>query len=122
MESKANIKTRNKLRNATIIGLVPAFLEGLLIYFADPKTDHWVLIQSVTFWFSCGFVVYLVEIGTKKIPTSILFTLILNIPWYIALTVVANKPDHLVPLIVSSIVMGAVIGFFSVWINKKFEK
>jgi hypothetical protein len=55
-----------KIKNAVIVGLIPAILEGLLIHFADPTTSNWVLIQSILFWFSCGFVVYLIDIGLNK--------------------------------------------------------
>lgn len=102
-----------RARNAVIVGLIPATLEGLLIYFADPLAGKWILTQSMLFWFSCGFVVYLIDFGSKRILTSILLTILLNIPWYIALTVVANKPEHLIPLIVSSLIMGAIIGFLT---------
>jgi hypothetical protein len=102
-----------KIRNAIIVGAIPAILEGLLVYFADPLVGKWVLIQSILFWFSCGFVVSLADIGYRRIPVSILLTVLLNIPWYIALTIVANKPEHLIPLIISSIVMGTIIGYTS---------
>jgi hypothetical protein len=114
-------ETRNtnaKIKNAVIVGLVPAILEGLLVYFTAPTTNNWILIQSVLFWFSCGFVVYLVDIGLNKIVNCVLLTILLNLPWYIALTVGSDKIEHLVPLIVSSIIMGLVIGFVSIKLNK----
>jgi hypothetical protein len=102
-----------KIRNATIVVTIPAMIEGLLIYFADPFTGKWIFIQSVLFWFSCGFVIYLADIGSKRILISVFLTILLNIPWYIALTIVANKPEHLIPLIISSLIMGVIIGFIS---------
>jgi hypothetical protein len=107
-----------KIRNAIIVGLIPATLEGLLIYFADPLAGRWILIQSMLFWFSCGFVVYLIDFGYKRILTSVLLTILLNIPWYIALTVVANKPEHLIPLIISSLIMGTIIGIATSRLDK----
>jgi hypothetical protein len=111
-----------KIRNAVLVGIVPAILEGLLIYFADPETSNWVLVQSILFWFSCGFVVYLIDIGPKKILSSILLTVFLNIPWFIALSVVASKPDHLMPLVVASVIMGTIIGFVSSRLNRRIKK
>ena len=108
-----------KIRNACLAGTVPAILEGLLLYFAEPTINNWVLVQSVLFWFSVGFLAYLVEISANKILSSLLVTVLLNLPWYIALTVVANQPDHLIPLIVASLVMGTIIGFVSMALNKK---
>ena len=119
MIKNAQIETNNKLLNATIVGLVPALLEGVLIYYADSKTDHWVLAQSILFWFSCGFVLFLTEIGTKKIRTCIFLTLLLNIPWYIALVIIAKKTNHLIPLLVSSVIMGTIIGYISLYITRK---
>lgn len=107
-----------KIRNACLVGIVPAILEGLLIYFTDPSASNWVLVQSILFWFGCGFAVYLVDIGSSKILNSMLMTVLLNLPWYIALTIVANKPEHLIPLIVASLIMGAIIGLVSIWLKK----
>jgi hypothetical protein len=107
-----------KIRNACLVGIVPAILEGLLVYFADPTVSIWVLVQSILFWFGCGFVVYLIDIFPNKILGSILATVLLNLPWYIALTIVANKPNHLIPLIIASLIMGTIIGMVSRWLNK----
>lgn len=110
-----------KIRNAILVGLVPAILEGLLIHFADPKTNHWVLIQSIIFWFGCGFVCYLIDLFKSKLLTSLLITILLCLPWFIALSIVDNKPEHLLPLIIASIVMGLIIGIVSLQLNKKIK-
>jgi hypothetical protein len=107
-----------KIKNAIIVGLIPAILEGLLIHFADPTTSNWILIQSILFWFSCGFVVYLIDVGITKIISCIIFTVLLNLPWYISLSIGNGKSEHLVPLIISSIIMGLVIGLVSKKLNK----
>lgn len=108
-----------KIRNAFLAGILPAILEGLLISFADPEASNWVLAQSIIFWFGCGFVVYLADIAPNKVVSSVLLTVLLNVPWYIALTVVANQPDHLIPLVIASLIMGTVIGLTSIWLNRK---
>jgi hypothetical protein len=122
MNSETDVLTGDKLFNATLTGLTPALLEGLLIYFADPKCGHWMLIQSMLFWFSCGFAVHLIDTGRRKIVTSILLTVLLNLPWYIALTVTAGNPNHLIPLVIASIVMGTIIGLISGWLNSKHKR
>ncbi|MDF1612566.1 hypothetical protein [Stygiobacter electus] len=111
-----------KIKNAIIVGLIPAILEGLLIHFADPTTGNWVLIQSILFWFSCGFVVYLIDIGLNKIISCILLTVLLNLPWYISLSIGSGKLEHLAPLFISSIIMGLVIGLVSKKLNKMNDK
>jgi membrane protein implicated in regulation of membrane protease activity len=111
-----------KNKNAFIVGMIPAILEGLLIHFADPTASNWILIQSILFWFSCGFVVYLIDFGINKIISCILLTVLLNLPWYISLSIGSGKIEHLVPLIVSSIVMGLIIGLVSKRLNKSDDK
>ena len=107
-----------KIRNAILVGIVPAVLEGLLIHFADPATNKWVMMQSVIFWCGCGYVCYLIDLFKSKLLTSLLMTILLCLPWYIALSIVDNKPVHLLPLIISSIVMGIIIGIASSVLNK----
>ena len=102
-----------KIKNAVLTGLVPAILEGLLIYFADPNATQWIFIQSILFWFSCGFVVYLINLGSNKIISSILLTVFLNLPWYISLSISIGKYEHLAPLVISSLIMGLIIGLTS---------
>ncbi len=118
MESNKNGLSSRRWLYAALTGLVPACLEGILIFATDPLIDGWVLTQSVLFWFSCGFLVFLAQAEKNKVGVAVLLTLLLNIPWYIALTVVANHPDHLIPLVFASIIMGVVIGFLSKWLRR----
>jgi hypothetical protein len=99
-----------KIRNAAIVGVVPALLEGLLIYSVEPQTSLWVIARSVLAWFGFGFVVYLIDKGQKVMLHSVLLTVLLCLPWYIAETVGTGTPEHLAPLVVASVVMGAIIG------------
>lgn len=99
-----------RLRNAAIVGVTAAVLEGLLIFFADPNASRWILIQSMLFWFSCGTVVSLAELGIPKFVSSIVLTELLNLPWFIALVVIPGNYGHLIPLIVASLIFGMIIG------------
>lgn len=103
-----------RIRNAAIVGFVAAALEGILIGIADPNAGVLILIQSMLFWFSCGAVVSVAEIGIPKFIVSILLTELLNLPWYIALVVIPGNYGHLVPLILASLVLGSVIGWLNV--------
>ncbi len=67
-----------RLRNAFLIGAIVAILEGLLVFSADPTASAWTLVQGMLFWFSCGFITTLVEIGFSKMLSSILLTELLN--------------------------------------------
>ncbi|EMM98871.1 hypothetical protein [Leptospira noguchii] len=102
-----------RLRNAFLIGVIVAILEGLLVFGADPTASAWTLIQGMLFWFSCGFITTLAEIGFSKMFSSILLTELLNLPWYITLVVIPKQYSHLIPLIVASLIFGAIIGFLN---------
>lgn len=104
------METTTKWGKAAIVGLIPATLEFLLVYFADPGAGTLMLLQSVIFWFGCGVVVYLASPPASRILGSVLLTLLLNLPWYIALSIAPGKWEHLVPLVVASLVMGVIIG------------
>lgn len=97
-------------RNAFLVGVVCAILEALLILVADPGTDRWVFIQSISFWLGCGMVVYMADSGIPPIPHGVTLTVLLNIPWYIALSIVPGNLTLLPPLVIASIIFGIVIG------------
>ena len=105
------------LKNAALVGLVPALLEGILVYSVEPSINRWILLQAILFWFTCGFTTHVIEINIPRIFLGIGFTVFLNLPWYIAESIVKNKPEHFLPLVVTSIVFGAVIG----WISKRLR-
>jgi hypothetical protein len=102
-----------KWKNGLLVGAVVAILEGILIWTADPSTTPWIFIQSISFWLFCGLVVYMTETGLPAILNSILLTVLLNIPWYISLSIVAGNPGHFVPLVTASIIFGTMIGLMS---------
>ena len=115
------MSNKRNLQNAVLTGTVPAILEVLLILATGPAISLWVLIQSILFWFGCGFVVYLARLQGNKIISSVLITVLLNMPWYIALSVVANKPNYLIPLIIASIILGGVIGLVSQILERRLS-
>lgn len=102
-----------KWRNGLLVGAVVAILEGLLLWLTDPSISLWLFIQGVSFWLFCGLVVYVAETGLPVLPSSILLTMLLNIPWYIALSIGTEKPELLFPLVVASLIFGIVIGLLS---------
>lgn len=107
------------IKNALIAGTVPAILEALLILSVEPSINLWVLAQAVLFWFTCGAIICLIQNEWPMVISSILLTVFLNLPWYIAESVIKNKPEHLLPLIVASIIQGAIIGILKKKLNKK---
>lgn len=103
-------QNRLKVRNAIIIGIVMAILEGALIKIADPTTSTWILLQSILFWFSCGLIVSLSNTGLPKWIASILLTEILTAPWLISLVIIPQQYSHLIPLILVNTLFGGIIG------------
>lgn len=104
---------KTTIKQASVVGLLPAIIEAILIYFVEPAINKWILVQAVLFWFTCGFTVFLIDIKISEIFKSVLFTVFLNLPWYIAESVSKEKPEHLIPLIIASIIQGLVIGLLS---------
>ncbi|MBM9500399.1 hypothetical protein JWG44_09090 [Leptospira sp. 201903071] len=104
-------------RNAFLIGITAGILEGLLVGFADPNVGTWTLLQSILFWFSCGFIVSFAETGFSKFWTALILTEIMNLPWLIALVVIPGNYQHLVPLIVASLIFGSVIGGMNLFLK-----
>ena len=101
------------LQGAVIVGIVPAILEGMLVYSVEPSISAWILVQAMLFWFTCGFIVHILDIGIHRVIHGIIFTVFINLPWYIAESIVQNKPEHFFPLVIASIIFGALIGIIS---------
>lgn len=102
---------RYRLRNASIVGIVPAILEAILIYAVDPVVNPWIVIQACLFWFSCGFIISLLNMEIPFILKGIVFSVFMCLPWYIAESVISKKPEHFAPLIIASIIQGVIIGY-----------
>ena len=102
-----------KWKNGLLVGAVAAVLEAVLLRLTDSNISMWLFIQSVSFWLFCGLVVYIADTGLPVLPGSILLTVLLNIPWYIALSIGGGKPELLLPLVAASLILGTVIGVAS---------
>jgi hypothetical protein len=108
-----------KWKNGLLVGAIVATLEGIILWAADPSITPWVFLQSISFWLFCGLVVYMTETGLPAILNGILLTVLLNIPWYISLSIVAGNPGYLIPLVIASIIFGAMIGLMSKWLRSR---
>lgn len=108
-----------KWKNGFLVGAVVAALEGILLRAADPGATFWVFAQGLSFWLFCGLVIYMTETGLPGILNGILLTVLLNIPWYIALSVIPGKPGNLIPLLIASLLFGTLIGWMSQRLKRK---
>lgn len=102
-----------KWKNGFLVGAVVAALEGILLWAADPGTSFWVFVQGISFWLFCGLAIHMTETGLPAILNGILLTVLLNIPWYISLSVVSGNSSNLIPLVIASLLFGTLIGWMS---------
>jgi hypothetical protein len=98
-------------KNAVIVGSICAAAEAALILLADPGTDRWVLVQSLLFWFGGGLAVFMADSGLGPLLHGVVLTVLLNTPWYIALSIAPGKWAHLPPLVIASVLFGCLIGY-----------
>lgn len=110
------------IRHAALVGLALALVEGLLLYLAEPGGSRWVLLQSVSFWFGCGCVLHLLHLVPNRWLSALLVCLLLNIPWYIALTVVAGHMEHLLPLLMATLLMSGLGAWLSQRLHRRLAK
>lgn len=105
-------------RNAIVIGGVFALFETLMVYGVNPEESGWALLQGATFWFSCGVLVSISKTSLHPIIHSIFITVLMNIPWFIVLTIIPKNYDHLAPLFIASLIFGTIGGGLSIWLTR----
>jgi len=105
---------------ALLIGIVLGLLEYGILVSARQKLSVWIYIQSVLFWFTCGFMIGMVDSSLPAYLFGALLAVFLNLPWYINLSILPKQYGHLVPLIVSSIILGAVGGGVKILLSTMF--
>lgn len=105
-------------RNAFLVGVLCAALEALLVWGTDPGVDRWLLAQGVLFWLGAGMMVYMADSGLPPILHGISLTILLNLPWYIALAIAPGQWTLLPPLIIASVIFGCLIG----WLRSKLQQ
>ena len=66
-------------------------------------------------------VVYMADSGISLILHGIILTILLNIPWYIALSIAPGNLALLPPLIVASIMFGIVIGLLKKKLRRELK-
>ena len=111
-------KSKKDRTNAIVVGATFALIETLMVYGVNPQESGWVLFQGATFWFSCGVIVAISKTSLQPIIHSIFITVLMNIPWFIALSIIPKNYDHLAPLFIASIVFGIIGGGLMKWLNR----
>lgn len=99
------------LTTAITIGAVLGFLEWVILVASRQKLDKWIYIQSVSFWFTCGVMIGLIESSLPSYLAGSLIAGFLCIPWFINISIIPKQYSHLPPLLISSLLLGAMGGF-----------
>jgi hypothetical protein len=105
-------------RNALLVGIICAVIEAVLVWGTDPAIDPWLLAQGVLFWLGAGMLVYMADSGLSSLLHGISLTVLLNLPWYIALAIAPGQWALLPPLIIASVILGCLIG----WLRGKLNR
>jgi hypothetical protein len=96
--------------HSILIGVVLGLLELALLVSSKQKLGFWVYAQSVIFWFTCGFMIGIVDSPFPPYITGALIAIFLNLPWYINISIIPKQYGHLTPLVIASIILGAIGG------------
>lgn len=92
-------------------GAVVGLLDAGLIFAVEPSGSAWVLVQSFLAWLGCGWAVVASKSGLGDLGHGILVTLLLNLPWVVALSLTNGQTAHLPPLLGMSLVFGLIFGW-----------
>lgn len=92
-------------------GLAAALADAALIVAVDPGASAWTVLQSMLFWTTAGGFVVASETGLGRYAHAIATTVMLNLPWYVALSLAIAHPEHLPPLLAMSLVFGGWFGW-----------
>ena len=96
---------------AILIGIVLGALEWAILASSRQKLGVWIYTQSIVFWFTCGFMIGIVDSPLPPYVTGAMIAVFLNLPWYINISIIPKQYKHLVPLVVASIILGIIGGF-----------
>lgn len=105
------------IAKAILIGIVLGILELAILASSRQKLGFWVYTQSVVFWFTCGFMIEIVDSPLPAYVSGAMIAVFLNLPWYINISIIPKQYGHLVPLIIASIILGAIGGAIKIFLT-----
>lgn len=88
-------------------GLAVALSDVALISVVEPSTSAYVWAEVLLFWTFAGVFVVGSELGLGR-AHALVATLLLAAPWLILESFASGHPEHLPPLLVQSVLFGAV--------------
>lgn len=93
-----------------VAGVVAGALDVVLIAVADASAGAWVMAQSFLFWSVAGWLVVVSPSRLGPLLHGVAVTVLLNLPWYLALGPGAGHWEHVPPLVGMSVVFGLGFG------------
>lgn len=96
---------------AVSIGIILGFLEWVILLASRQKLQFWIYVQSVLYWFTVGVMIGIINLPIPSFVSGALIALFLTLPWFINISIIPKQYKHLLPLILSSILLGALGGF-----------
>lgn len=95
---------------AILIGILLGILEFAILAASRQELGFWVYAQSVLFWFTCGFMIGIVDSPFPPYLTGAMLAVFLNLPWYINISIIPKQYGHLAPLVIAGVVLGLIAG------------
>ncbi len=98
------------ISHAVLIGIILGLLELAILVASKQKLGGWMYAQSLLFWFTCGFMIGIVDSSLPAYGLGIMIAVFMNLPWYINISIIPKQYGHLGPLVLASIILGALGG------------
>jgi hypothetical protein len=96
--------------SAILIGITLGLLEWGILAASRQKLDVWVYVQSIVFWFTCGFMIGVVDSPFPAYVSGALISVFLGLPWFINISIIPKDYKHLAPLVIASLILGGIGG------------
>lgn len=102
---------------AIFIGIVLGILELAILASSRQKLGFWIYAQSMVFWFTCGFMIGVIYSPLPAYMSGAMIAVFLNLPWYINISIIPKQYGHLAPLIIASVILGAIGGAIRIFLT-----
>ena len=102
-----------------IMGIETAILGTSLRFFVDPTASFMAFFDPMLFWFCCGSIFHIIDSGSRKVLRTVLFVIIMNVPYCFEESVKLHNGGVFIIMTLGGIVMGMILGFASMKLDKK---
>jgi hypothetical protein len=110
MDAISNSWGGGMIISAIFIGITLGLLEWGILAASKQKLGVWVYVQSIVFWFTCGFMIGVVDSPFPAYVSGALISVFLGLPWFINISIIPKDYKHLAPLVIASLILGSIGG------------